>query len=383
MYSNYPSRAASLKMPTYRMGGFCRLFLIVLVSLALSCKVSAQDFSDHYIAKANSFVQADFPYNGTVYQSDGFQTGTDFTKTYTSLTDIGYEGANGVQVAYSYARPGAIGYFIHGQTAPLPATNTGIAGEKDSTFVRAEASTIDVLQVPPGASGPVTIRFNLSVNVGPAWFSYSPRADSFGLPGNYNFRMGYDAQIHVRNLNSGETGDTTLVVQSDGGDFMTIFSPQPFTVPAKPGDRISVYTDGGVAADAEIKETFFEADLSHTVRTYADVLTPGVTLTSLSGHDYSSPLALDSLTFPSPVPGGTVLTATVTLNRITSSDVVVGLSSSDSAVVRVHRAVIIPAGSSSATFPINTFRSHVTKTVTITATLGTVVQTQNLTITGR
>ena len=92
---------------------------------------------------------------------------------------------------------------------------------------------------------------------------------------------------------------------------------------------------------------------------------------------------LSFLAFASPVPGGTVVTATVTLNGPAPTDTVVGLSSSDSSVVRVHRAVIVPAGSSSATFSINTYRSHVTKTVTITATLGTVVQAQDLTISGR
>ena len=92
---------------------------------------------------------------------------------------------------------------------------------------------------------------------------------------------------------------------------------------------------------------------------------------------------LTSLTFPSPVPGGTVVTATVTLSSPALSDVVVGLSSSDSSIVRLHRAVIIPAGNASATFQINTYRSHVTKTVTIQASLDQVVQTQDLTIAGR
>ena len=92
---------------------------------------------------------------------------------------------------------------------------------------------------------------------------------------------------------------------------------------------------------------------------------------------------LVSLTFPSPVPGGTVVSATVTLSGPAQADMVVGLSSSDSSVVRLHRAVIIPAGASSATFPINTYRSHVTQAVTITASLNGVVKTVPLTITGR
>ena len=92
---------------------------------------------------------------------------------------------------------------------------------------------------------------------------------------------------------------------------------------------------------------------------------------------------LIGLSFPASVPGGTVVTATVTLSGPAPVDTVVGLSSSDSSVVRLHRAVIVPAGSSSATFAINTYRSHTTKTVTIQATLGAVTQTGDLTITGR
>ena len=96
-----------------------------------------------------------------------------------------------------------------------------------------------------------------------------------------------------------------------------------------------------------------------------------------------NPVFLASLTFLTPVPCGTVLSGTVTLSGVTPIDVVVGLSSSNSATIRLHRAVIVLAGSSSATFEIDTFRSHVTKTVTITANLDAVTLTRDLTITGR
>ena len=99
--------------------------------------------------------------------------------------------------------------------------------------------------------------------------------------------------------------------------------------------------------------------------------------------NFIAPALLTSLTVPSPVSGGTVVTATVSINGVTTVNTVVGLSSSDSSVVRLRRGVIIPAGSSSATFTLNTYRSHVTKTVTIQATLGPAVQTANLIITGR
>jgi len=94
------------------------------------------------------------------------------------------------------------------------------------------------------------------------------------------------------------------------------------------------------------------------------------------------PVELASLTFASPVPGGTVLTATVTLSSSALTDTVVGLSSSESSVVRVHRAVVIPAGSRSATFTINTYPRQTTQTVTIQASLGQTLLTKDLTITG-
>ena len=107
--------------------------------------------------------------------------------------------------------------------------------------------------------------------------------------------------------------------------------------------------------------------------------TPTATVTSAANIQ---PI-LASLSFPSSVECGSIVTATVTLTGVTSSDIVVGTGSSDPSIVRINRGIIIPAGSSSATFAINTFRSHITKTVTITATSGQVALTKNLTITGR
>ena len=96
-----------------------------------------------------------------------------------------------------------------------------------------------------------------------------------------------------------------------------------------------------------------------------------------------NPVFLTALTFPTPVEGGSVFNGTVTLSGITPVDVVVGLSSSNSATIRIHRSVIVPAGSSSATFEIDTYRSHVTQTVTVQAVLNQVTLTKDLTITGR
>ena len=92
---------------------------------------------------------------------------------------------------------------------------------------------------------------------------------------------------------------------------------------------------------------------------------------------------LFSVSVPPAVAGGSVVTARVALNGPAPTDTVIGLSSSDSSVVRLFRAVIIPAGSIGATFAINTYRSHVTKMVTIRASEGILALTVPLTITGR
>ena len=92
---------------------------------------------------------------------------------------------------------------------------------------------------------------------------------------------------------------------------------------------------------------------------------------------------LVSLSVPPAVAGGSVVTAKVALNGPALSDTVIGLSSSDSSVVRLNRGVIVHIGSQSATFQINTYRSHTTKTVTIRASEGQVALTTPLTIMGR
>ena len=156
-----------------------------------------------------------------------------------------------------------------------------------------------------------------------------------------------------------------------------------------PTGAVTFTVDGGNPTTLTLsggKASFSTSSLSvgsHTVTAVygGDMGSAGSTSGSLT--QTVGPPVLASLAFLTPVPGGTVLSGTVTLSGVTPADVVVGLSSSDSATIRIHRAIIVPAGSSSATFVINTFRSHVTKTVTITANLNGVTLTKDLTITGR
>ena len=107
---------------------------------------------------------------------------------------------------------------------------------------------------------------------------------------------------------------------------------------------------------------------------------PRPTPPSIGAYDL---VELSALGVPASVPGGTVITATVTLDGVALTDTVIGLGSSNPSVVRINRGVIVPAGSSSATFTINTYRSHVTQSVTVRASEGAQVLTMPLTITGR
>ena len=155
------------------------------------------------------------------------------------------------------------------------------------------------------------------------------------------------------------TGAVTFTVDGVAGTAVALSGPT------------AAFTTSALAAGQHTVTAAYSGDANNAGSTSS-------TLTQTVG-----PPILASLTFPTPVPGGTVLSGTVSLSGVTPTDVVVGLSSSDSAVIRVHRAVIVPAGSSSATFEMDTYRSHVTKTVTLTANLNGVTLTKDLTITGR
>lgn len=95
------------------------------------------------------------------------------------------------------------------------------------------------------------------------------------------------------------------------------------------------------------------------------------------------PVRLAALTIqPSSFPGGSVLTATLTLNGTSQVAVLVGLSSSDSSV-RVHQIVAVPAGANSVSFPIYTAHIATDRKVSIRATQGRpqTVLTATLTVT--
>lgn len=227
---------------------------------------------------------------------------------------------------------------------------------------------------------------------GVATFSVTePATGSYGFSCLSDLGTGYAgattfATVPV-GLNSTTTALTASPAQAPAGKSVTLRASVTTAGPAPTGNV--VFSDGGVTlatvplsgVAAQYAATFATLG-SHSLKaSYAgdSASAPSVGTT---GETVDAPV-LTGLTFPSPVVGGTVVTATVALSAVTPTDIVVGLSSSDSSIVRVFRSVIIPAGSSSGTFPINTFRSHFNQSVTIRASLGTTTLTTPLPITGR
>jgi uncharacterized repeat protein (TIGR03803 family) len=92
--------------------------------------------------------------------------------------------------------------------------------------------------------------------------------------------------------------------------------------------------------------------------------------------------ALASLTVnPSVVKGGGTSVGTVSLSAPAVEDMAISLSSTRPAKASVPSTVTVPAGSSSATFTVNTSKVPRTVTVTISASLNGVTETAALTIT--
>lgn len=201
-------------------------------------------------------------------------------------------------------------------------------------------------------------------------------------------------EVPISGSFSAQGGFTVMGTQSQSTGTQVVAKFLPGTTPAAGFTATVNFGDGTgpmpgtVSADLTANGVF-QVTGSHTYAssgTFPVIVTisgPGGTPTATVTSTANIQPALTALTFPSPVPGGTVVSATVTLSGITPTDTVIGLSSSDSSVARVFRSVIVPVGSSSATFAINTFRTHFNKTVTIQATQGAVVLTKDLTITGR
>jgi hypothetical protein len=130
--------------------------------------------------------------------------------------------------------------------------------------------------------------------------------------------------------------------------------------------------------------------LSFNFSTNSAAVTTPVTLTvSWNGGSQTAtltvtatpPQAPASLTLnPASTTAGTGSTGTVTLATPASSDTAVALSSGIPGIASVPPSVVVPAGSTSATFSISTFAIPAATTVTLSASAGGVTKSADLTV---
>ena len=164
---------------------------------------------------------------------------------------------------------------------------------------------------------------------------------------------------------------------------LTLTGADPYSRPLSFG--ITVFPTGGTLSGSATNLIYTPALSFSGTDSFAFISNDGLqdSLPATVTVTVTPAFILTGLAFPSPVPAGAVTTATVTLSQPAPADLVVGLTSSDSSVVHLHRAVLVPAGASGATFPLITYPSPTTKTVTIQASLGKIVVSVPLTITGQ
>jgi hypothetical protein len=124
------------------------------------------------------------------------------------------------------------------------------------------------------------------------------------------------------------------------------------------------------------------ATVKASANTTADSRSTTVTIAGQTGsvNQDASPLRVPALTFPPSVPGGSIVTGTVSLNPAAVVAATVYLTSSSPAVAAVPASVVIPAGSTSVSFFVKTTAVSAATIVNITATYGTSSKTASLTV---
>lgn len=157
---------------------------------------------------------------------------------------------------------------------------------------------------------------------------------------------------------------------------------------ASPVDTVVALSSGDPAAAVPVNVVVAAGATSATfpVTTSAVAVTTTVTVTATFGAVTKSDnmtvkaAALASLSLsPTSVIGGAGIAGTVTLNGTAAVDTTVTLSSANPAV-NVPASVLVPAGASSATFSATTSAVGANTTGAVTASLGTVTKSVNVTV---
>jgi hypothetical protein len=173
------------------------------------------------------------------------------------------------------------------------------------------------------------------------------------------------------------TGTVTLSGAAPaGGAVISLASANPAA--SVPGS-ITVPADTSLANFTVNTSTVTATTTGNITATYGDVI-KSATFTV----NPPAPVALLSLSLnPKTVAGGSNSVGTVTLNKVTSSPVLVSLASSKPKNVMVPASVTVPAGASSAAFNISTTTTNKKINATISASYGGVTKSAALTIVRR
>jgi hypothetical protein len=185
--------------------------------------------------------------------------------------------------------------------------------------------------------------------------------------------------IKPASITGGQPGTGTVTLSgaaSAGGAVVSLASANPAA--SVPGS-ITVPASAAAANFTVSTSTVAATTTGNITATYGDVI-KSATFTV----NPPAPVALLSLSLnPKTVVGGSSLVGTVTLNKVTSSPVVVSLASSKPKNVMVPAIVTVPAGASSAAFNISTTTTNKKINATISASYGGATKSATLAIVRR
>jgi hypothetical protein len=180
---------------------------------------------------------------------------------------------------------------------------------------------------------------------------------------------------------SGSNGRVTAADPRDADITFSLSSSRPDLVQVPSAVIVPQFAAAGgfiISTSAVSTRTLVDISVSGGGKT----LTATLTLDPVSSAPPPTTLSTFSLS-PSTLAAGSASTGVVTSNQTApAGGLVVALSSSNTAVATVPQSGTIPAGASSANFPVSTSKSATTRTATITASGGGVTRSVVLTATG-
>lgn len=215
----------------------------------------------------------------------------------------------------------------------------------------------------PGSGGP-----------GGAWTSpvmIDTSATAVGEPSSFNDSTTYYFAIAIQDLGPADAPGSTADIQIDGVDHLVTLGPAVVGGYVYTTDGLTTKLTGG----------------SHTIKLIANS-NSAIKEGSSSNNTYTRTITVTSSTpvlsgvseTLSSVNGGVSDAGTVSLNKNASTNTVVNLSSSNTAVLQVPGSVTINANQSKVSYTATTATVTTATTVTVTATLNGVSKTTSVTV---